>query len=134
MSNPSPFSTFPKNKNQIHFLIFRNPISLVGGIENIAASHHNSLPYYTVLHYTLSQKTPRILIEFTTSTLVFTARVTWKWLSRWRSKTTRSSRCCRSPKLLLTGRGGWTSMIFRYPLTTRTKSLLVDSMTAVLGF
>ena len=76
MSNPSPFSTFPKNKIQIHFLIFRNPISLVGGIENIAASNHNSLPYYTVLHYTLSQATPRSLIEFTTSTLLFTARVT----------------------------------------------------------
>ena len=65
-----------QKQNQIHFLIFRTPISLVGGFENIASSNHNSLPYYTVLHYTLSQATPRILIEFTTSTLLFTARVT----------------------------------------------------------
>ena len=55
MSNPSPFSTFPKNKNQIHFLIFRNPISLVGGIENIAASNHNSLPYYSLTLHTFSE-------------------------------------------------------------------------------
>lgn len=66
------------------------------------------------------------------SAFSLTLPATRKWWSRWRPTATRSARSCKS-RAMLTSRGGWTSTVSRYPLSTRRKGLPVASMTA-LGF